>query len=296
MTTDNEYITKRREKVKLLRELNVDPYTNTFRPSSSVKEIVDKYKGQDNSNFESDNVNYKVAGRVVAIRSFGKSAFIKILDNQIKFQIFISNDSAGKEKMDFFKKFVDIGDFVGIVGPCFFTKTNELSIEAQELIVLTKSLNTLPEKWHGLTNIETRYRQRYVDLISNESVKDVFILRSKIISQIRDFMNSKKFIEVETPLKTHHNTLDMDLILRIAPELYLKRLIIGGIEKVFEIGRNFRNEGISTQHNPEFTMIEFYQAYSDYLEMMNFIEELISDCVSLVSNNQQINYQNKIKG
>ena len=307
MTTDNEYITKRREKVKLLRELNVDPYTNTFRPSSSVKEIVDKYKGQDNTNFESDNVNYKVAGRVVAIRSFGKSAFIKILDNQIKFQIFISNDSAGKEKMDFFKKFVDIGDFVGIVGPCFFTKTNELSIEAQELIVLTKSLNTLPEKWHGLTNIETRYRQRYVDLISNESVKDVFILRSKIISQIRDFMNSKKFIEVETPLlhnvaggaaakpfKTHHNTLDMDLILRIAPELYLKRLIIGGIEKVFEIGRNFRNEGISTQHNPEFTMIEFYQAYSDYLEMMNFIEELISDCVSLVSNNQQINYQNNV--
>ena len=307
MTIDNEYIEKRREKVKLLRDLKIDPYTNIFRPTVTVKEINDKYKNQDKSSFKSDNINYNIAGRVVAIRSFGKSAFIKIIDNQNKFQIFISNDSAGKEKMDFFKKFVDIGDFIGIVGPCFFTKTNELSIEANDLIMLTKSLNSLPEKWHGLTNVETRYRQRYVDLIANESVKEIFLLRSKIINQIRNFMSSKDFTEVETPLlhnvaggaaakpfRTHHNTLDMELILRIAPELYLKRLVIGGIEKVFEIGRNFRNEGISTQHNPEFTMIEFYQAYSDYQEMMNFIEELILDCVKLISKNKKINYQDNV--
>ncbi|MEE2974940.1 MAG: lysine--tRNA ligase [Thermodesulfobacteriota bacterium] len=307
MTIDNEYIEKRREKVKLLRELKIDPYTNIFRPTVTVKEINDKYKNQDKSSFKSDNINYNIAGRVVAIRSFGKSAFIKIIDNQNKFQIFISNDTAGKEKMDFFKKFVDIGDFIGIVGPCFFTKTNELSIEANDLIMLTKSLNSLPEKWHGLTNVETRYRQRYVDLIANESVKEIFLLRSKIINQIRNFMSSKDFTEVETPLlhnvaggaaakpfRTHHNTLDMELILRIAPELYLKRLVIGGIEKVFEIGRNFRNEGISTQHNPEFTMIELYQAYSDYQEMMNFIEELILDCVKLISKNKKINYQDNV--
>ena len=307
MTIDNEYIEKRREKVKLLRELKIDPYTNIFRPTVTVKEINDKYKTQDKSSFKSDNINYNIAGRVVAIRSFGKSAFIKIIDNQNKFQIFISNDTAGKEKMDFFKKFVDIGDFIGIVGPCFFTKTNELSIEANDLIMLTKSLNSLPEKWHGLTNVETRYRQRYVDLIANESVKEIFLLRSKIINQIRNFMSSKDFTEVETPLlhnvaggaaakpfRTHHNTLDMELILRIAPELYLKRLVIGGIEKVFEIGRNFRNEGISTQHNPEFTMIELYQAYSDYQEMMNFIEELILDCVKLISKNKKINYQDNV--
>tara|TARA_Y100001936_G_C16094023_1_gene689812 strand:- start:5192 stop:6661 length:1470 start_codon:yes stop_codon:yes gene_type:complete len=307
MTIDNEYIEKRREKVKLLRELKIDPYTNIFRPTVTVKEINDKYKNQDKSSFKSDNINYNIAGRVVAIRSFGKSAFIKIIDNQNKFQIFISNDTAGKEKMDFFKKFVDIGDFIGIVGPCFFTKTNELSIEANDLIMLTKSLNSLPEKWHGLTNVETRYRQRYLDLIANESVKEIFLLRSKIINQIRNFMSSKDFTEVETPLlhnvaggaaakpfRTHHNTLDMELILRIAPELYLKRLVIGGIEKVFEIGRNFRNEGISTQHNPEFTMIELYQAYSDYQEMMNFIEELILDCVKLISKNKKINYQDNV--
>ena len=307
MTIDNEYIEKRREKVKLLRELKIDPYTNIFRPTVTVKEINDKYKNQDKSSFKSDNINYNIAGRVLAIRSFGKSAFIKIIDNQNKFQIFISNDTAGKEKMDFFKKFVDIGDFIGIVGPCFFTKTNELSIEANDLIMLTKSLNSLPEKWHGLTNVETRYRQRYLDLIANESVKEIFLLRSKIINQIRNFMSSKDFTEVETPLlhnvaggaaakpfRTHHNTLDMELILRIAPELYLKRLVIGGIEKVFEIGRNFRNEGISTQHNPEFTMIELYQAYSDYQEMMNFIEELILDCVKLISKNKKINYQDNV--
>ncbi|MFL2630164.1 MAG: lysine--tRNA ligase, partial [Thermodesulfobacteriota bacterium] len=261
----------------------------------------------DNSNFEKDEIVYKVAGRITAIRSFGKSAFIRIVDNMVKFQIFISNNSVGKEKMDFFKKFYDIGDFIGIEGSCFFTKTNELSIEAIDIEMLTKSLNTLPEKWHGLSNVETRYRQRYIDLIANDDVKKIFLSRSKIISSIREFLIDKNFLEVETPILhslaggaaarpfvTHHNTLDMDLKLRIAPELYLKRLVVGGMEKVFEIGRNFRNEGISTQHNPEFTMIEMYQAYSNYFDMMTLVESLIMNCFSLFSENDQLSYQGNV--
>ena len=175
MTVENEYLEKRRKKILQLREEGINPYNNTFVPSHSHNEIVDKYKDFDNSNFTSDNFMYKIAGRVIAIRSFGKSAFIKTIDNITKFQIFISNDSVGKEKMDFFKKFIDIGDFIGVEGKCFFTKTNELSLEANDITIITKSLNTLPEKWHGLTNIETRYRQRYVDLISSDKVKEIFL-------------------------------------------------------------------------------------------------------------------------
>lgn len=306
MSTDNEYIEKRKEKIKALRELGIDPFSNNFNRTDSVGDIVIKYSGESPSSFELDNVNYKIAGRVKAIRSFGKSAFIKILDNMKVIQIFISNNSAGKEKMDFFKKYVDVGDFIGVEGHCFYTRTEELSIEAKDIEILTKSINTLPEKWHGLTNVETRYRQRYVDLIANDNVKEIFLSRSKIISEIRSFLIEKDFLEVETPIlhtvaggaaarpfKTHHNTLDMDLTLRIAPELHLKRLVVGGMEKVFEIGRNFRNEGISTQHNPEFTMIELYEAYSDYEMMMQRLEELVMKCVNLFSENGKIIYQEK---
>jgi len=306
MSTDNEYIEKRKEKIKALRELGIDPFSNNFNRTDSVGDIVIKYSGESPSSFELDNVNYKIAGRVKAIRSFGKSAFIKILDNMKVIQIFISNNSAGKEKMDFFKKYVDVGDFIGVEGHCFYTRTEELSIEAKDIEILTKSINTLPEKWHGLTNVETRYRQRYVDLIANDNVKEIFLSRSKIISEIRSFLIEKDFLEVETPIlhtvaggaaarpfKTHHNTLDMDLTLRIAPELHLKRLVVGGMEKVFEIGRNFRNEGISTQHNPEFTMIELYEAYSDYEMMMQRLEELVMKCVNLFSEDGKIIYQEK---
>ena len=306
MSTDNEYIEKRKEKIKALRELGIDPFSNTFNRTDCVGDIVLKYSGESPSSFELDNVNYKIAGRVKAIRSFGKSAFIKILDNMKGIQIFISNNSAGKEKMDFFKKYVDVGDFIGVEGHCFYTRTEELSIEAKDIEILTKSINTLPEKWHGLTNVETRYRHRYVDLIANDNVKEIFLSRSKIISEIRSFLIQKDFLEVETPIlhtvaggaaarpfKTHHNTLDMDLTLRIAPELHLKRLVVGGMEKVFEIGRNFRNEGISTQHNPEFTMIELYEAYSDYERMMERVEELVMKCVDLFSEEGKIIYQEK---
>ena len=307
MTVENEYLEKRKGKIAKMREMGLDPFSNTFVPSHPCSYIVNKYINNDNSNFEKDEIVYKVAGRITAIRSFGKSAFIRIVDNMVKFQIFISNNSVGKEKMDFFKKFYDIGDFIGIEGSCFFTKTNELSIEAIDIEMLTKSMNTLPEKWHGLSNVETRYRQRYVDLIANDDVKKIFLSRSKIISSIREFLIDKNFLEVETPILhslaggaaarpfvTHHNTLDMDLKLRIAPELYLKRLVVGGMEKVFEIGRNFRNEGISTQHNPEFTMIEMYQAYSNYFDMMTLVESLIMNCVSLFSENAQLSYQGNV--
>ena len=306
MSIDNEYIEKRKEKIRLLRELGLDPFSNQFSRTNDVKDILVKYKDISPESFQPDNINYRISGRVIAIRSFGKSAFIKIVDNMERIQIFISNNSAGKEKMDFFKKFVDVGDFIGIEGHCFFTKTQELSIEAKDIEILTKSINTLPEKWHGLTNVETRYRQRYVDLISNDEVKQIFLQRSQIVNNIRNFLVNKGFLEVETPIlhtvaggaaakpfKTYHNTLDMDLILRIAPELHLKRLVVGGMEKVFEIGRNFRNEGISTQHNPEFTMIELYEAYSNYESMMNMIEELVSSCVDLYSNDRKIVYQEK---
>ena len=306
MSSDNQYIEKRKEKINQLRDLGIDPYSNKFIKTDMVEDILKKYSQESPKSFELDNINYKIAGRVTAIRSFGKSAFVKIIDNMKRIQIFISNDSVGKEKMNFFKKFIDVGDFIGVEGHCFFTKTEELSIEAKDIEILTKSINILPEKWHGLTNVETRYRQRYVDLIANDNVKEIFISRSKIIAQIRNFLIEKKFLEVETPIlhtvaggaaarpfSTHHNTLDMDLTLRIAPELHLKRLVVGGIEKVFEIGRNFRNEGISTQHNPEFTMIELYEAYSDYNIMMDLVEELVLDCVKLFSDNNKIIYQEK---
>lgn len=306
MSSDNQYIEKRKEKIKLLRENGIDPFSNNFIKTHDVEFIIEKYSSESPSTFKLDNLNYKIAGRITAIRSFGKSAFIKVVDNMKKIQIFISNDSAGKEKMTFFKKFIDVGDFIGVEGHCFFTKTEELSIEAKDIQILTKSINTLPEKWHGLTNVETRYRQRYVDLIANENVKEIFISRSNIVSQIRNFLISKNFLEVETPIlhtvaggaaarpfETHHNTLDMDLTLRIAPELHLKRLVVGGMEKVFEIGRNFRNEGISTQHNPEFTMIELYEAYSNYISMMTLIEELVLSCVNLFSKNKKIIYQGR---
>jgi lysyl-tRNA synthetase class 2 len=291
-------------KVEELIDLNINPYPNDFKPSSLASELIEKYLDVDGDELKSLQTEFSVAGRVISIRDFGKSAFFHVKDRSAKIQCFVQKNQIGDDKIKFFKKFIDIGDFIGVTGKLFKTKTGELTLNSTDFVIITKSLRTLPEKWHGLKDVELRYRQRYLDLISNDDVKQIFLNRSKIIKLIRSFMDSHDYIEVETPIlhpiaggaaakpfKTYHNALDMELFLRIAPELYLKRLVVGGIEKVYEIGRTFRNEGISTQHNPEFTMIEFYHSYSTYMDLMDFIEQLIIHVTAEVISSLQFEYQ-----
>jgi len=236
-------------------------------------------------------------------RDFGKASFVHIKDQSGSIQVYIRKDKLGDDKFEVFKC-VDIGDFVGVKGPLFRTRTGELTVLAEDLSLLTKAVRPLPEKWHGLTDRELRYRQRYLDLIANDWVKETFILRSKIIQTIREFFVERRFLEVETPMmqaipggatarpfKTHHNALGMDLYLRVAPELYLKRLLVGGLERVFEINRNFRNEGIDLRHNPEFTMLEFYMAYATYEDLMELTESLIVHLVEEIRETSTIEYQ-----
>ncbi|MFV2081997.1 MAG: lysine--tRNA ligase, partial [bacterium] len=265
----------RREKVRQIRDLGLNPYVTGYQRKQVARDIHRDMEGKSPQQIESTQNTYVLAGRVMAIRSFGKAAFIHIEDSSGRVQIFIKKDELGDEVFEEFKQW-DIGDIIGVTGTVFVTKTGELTILASEIVLLTKSVRPLPEKWHGLKDVEIRYRQRYVDLIANPEVREVFRTRSNLIASIREYLDENGFMEVETPMmqpvpggavarpfKTHHNTLDMDLYLRIAPELYLKRLVIGGFERVYELNRNFRNEGISTMHNPEFTMLEFYMAYAD---------------------------------
>jgi lysyl-tRNA synthetase class 2 len=283
----NDILLQRRAKVDEFREQGINPFANDFSVSHNAAEVKVAHDGHDAAALEDCEQRYALAGRIMARRDFGKAAFIQIQDRTGRLQIFVRRDEVGDETFAIFRK-LDIGDIVGVSGRMFRTKTNELSLRAESLRLLTKSLQVLPEKWHGLTDVETRYRQRYLDMIVNPQVRDTFQKRSRIVSLIRDYMVQNDFLEVETPMMqpvaggatakpfvTHHNTLKMDLFLRIAPELYLKRLVVGGFERVFEINRNFRNEGISIQHNPEFTMIEFYQAYATYHTLMDFTENLI---------------------
>jgi lysyl-tRNA synthetase class 2 len=288
MEDTNELIEQRRKKLGELKEMGVEPFGKaSFDPEDKAGELVSRYGNTKKEELDSLAVECSVSGRIAALRDFGKAAFAHIQDASGKIQAYFKKDIL-KEKWDVFRKF-DIGDIVGIKGRLFRTKTNELTIEVYDFEFLTKSLRPLPEKWHGLKDIETRYRQRYVDLIVNPPVKETFKKRSSIIKAIRDFLESRGFIEVETPMMqpipggatarpfvTHHNALGVDLYLRIAPELYLKRLLVGGYERVYELNRNFRNEGISIKHNPEFSMLEFYIAYKDYKFLMPFTEELIS--------------------
>jgi lysyl-tRNA synthetase class 2 len=271
-------------KLKKLEKLGCQPYSNDFTPThdiSQVRKFFEEHPHDQKSIF-------KIAGRMISLRSFGKAAFFDLTDRTAKLQIYLRKDKIGKEQFEIFK-LLDIGDIVGITGSLFKTKTGELTLLAQKIKLLSKSLRPLPEKWHGLKDIEIRYRQRYLDLISRPQTKIIFEIRALILNTIRNFLNSQGFIEVETPMMqtipggaaarpfiTHHNALNLDLYLRIAPELYLKRLVIGGLERVYEIGRVFRNEGISTQHNPEFTMLELYQAYTTYKELMELLEEMIT--------------------
>jgi len=275
---------QRRRKVDTLWEAGINPYPNDFRQQHTSADIIRAYG--DKEQIEAGDDIFVVAGRILARRSFGKAAFIQLQDRKGRLQLYVKKDEIGEEAFIAFETF-DIGDIIGVEGFPFRTKTGELSLHVKKIRLLVKSLHPLPEKFHGLTDVETRYRQRYVDLIVNPEAREIFIKRSRIINLIRAFMAARDFLEVETPMMqqipggatakpfiTHHNALDMQLFLRIAPELYLKRLVVGGMERVFEINRNFRNEGISIRHNPEFTMMEFYQAYATYEDLMDFTEEL----------------------
>jgi len=293
----NEILKVRREKLAELIENGKNPYEITkFDRQHSTKQIIDNY-----NEFEGKIV--VVAGRLMSKRGMGKASFCDLADRDGKIQLYIRKDEVGDETYAEVKK-IDIGDIVGISGEVFTTHKGEISIKVQSLQLLTKSLQPLPEKYHGLKDPDLRYRQRYVDLIVNPEVKDTFVKRSKIISSIRNYLNSKDFLEVDTPILntisggatarpfiTHHNTLDLDMYLRIAPELYLKRLIVGGMEKVYELGRMFRNEGMDTKHNPEFSMIEIYQAYANYEDMMNLTENLICHVAKEVLGTTEVTYQ-----
>ncbi|HKL48403.1 MAG TPA: lysine--tRNA ligase [Desulfuromonadales bacterium] len=287
MEEQNELWQQRLAKLDELREQGFNPYANDFPVLHTAADVRAAHENDDKTTLENREERYILGGRIMARRDFGKAAFIQLQDRTGRLQVYVGRDNIGEEAFAAFRKF-DIGDIVGIAGRPFRTKTDELSLRADELRLLTKSMRPLPEKWHGLTDVETRYRQRYLDLTVNPEVRDIFRKRSRIIRLIREFMEQRDFLEVETPMMqpiaggatakpfvTHHNTLKMDLFLRIAPELYLKRLVVGGFERVFEINRNFRNEGISIQHNPEFTMMEFYQAYATYEDLMDLTEELI---------------------
>ncbi|MBT0654239.1 lysine--tRNA ligase [Geomobilimonas luticola] len=281
----SELLLQRRRKLDAMWEAGINPFPNDFKPSHTSRDLADAYGHV--TDIEDNPATFTVAGRIIARRSFGKAAFVQLQDRKGRMQLYVKKDSVGDEAFERFETF-DIGDIVGAMGKPFRTKTGELSLHASEMRLLTKSLLPLPEKFHGLTDVETRYRQRYVDLIVNPEVREVFIKRSRVINLIRAFMTGRDFLEVETPMMqqipggatarpfvTHHNALDMELFLRIAPELYLKRLVVGGFERVFEINRNFRNEGISVRHNPEFTMMEFYQAYATFEDLMDLTEELL---------------------
>ncbi|MCZ6527764.1 MAG: lysine--tRNA ligase [Candidatus Dadabacteria bacterium] len=299
----NEQFEQRRAKLDELKDSGINPFANDFKPTHLATDLISKYGELSEEELKNIPDEFSLAGRVMSIRDFGKSLFFHISDRSGKIQGYIKKDVVGDDEHKAFKKFVDLGDFIGIKGNLFKTRTGELTLNVTEYKFLTKSLHPLPEKWHGLKDVEIRYRQRYLDLISNPDIKEIFLTRSKIINLIRRFLEERDFVEVETPIlhpiaggaaarpfETHHNALDMDFVLRIAPELYLKRLVVGGIERVYEIGRTFRNEGVSTQHNPEFTMMELYQAYATYEDLMDLTEELICHISHEIKNTLQFEY------
>ncbi|BBD07052.1 lysyl-tRNA synthetase [Desulfovibrio ferrophilus] len=299
----NEVMKNRVGKACTLLDADIPLFPNDFRQEAHIVDIVDKYDAVDGDELEGMDLSFSLAGRIVSHRSFGKVTFFHLQDVSGKMQVYAARDDLGTEAYQVFKKY-DIGDIVGVTGGLFRTKTGELTVKVSDVRLLTKSMRPLPEKYHGLKDVETRYRQRYVDLIVTERTKDIFIKRTKIVREFRRFMESRGFMEVETPMmqpiaggatarpfETHHNALDIKLYMRIAPELYLKRLIVGGFERVFEINRNFRNEGTSTQHNPEFTMCEFYWAYATFEDLMDLTEELFAHVAQEVCGSTVVPYQ-----
>jgi len=283
---EKELIEQRIRKLEALRSLGIEPYAYKYERTHTCRDILEGYE-----ELSSSGRVVRVAGRlVVSKREMGKTIFSHIQDGSGRVQIYLRRDDIGDWSFGLFRKMVDVGDFIGVSGTVFKTRTGEITVKVEGWEMLCKSLRPLPEKWHGLRDVEARYRQRYLDLIVNPEVREIFVVRSKVINAIRDFLEERGFIEVETPMMhpipgganarpfaTYHNALEMKLFLRIAPELYLKKLLIGGFEKVYEINRNFRNEGISRKHNPEFTMLELYQAYADYEDMMRLVEEMIAE-------------------
>jgi len=307
MTDDeNRLITQRREKLTQIRERG-NAFPNDFKRNVIAGELHAEYGEKDAGELEDLAIRVKVAGRMMSRRIMGKASFIHIQDMSGQIQVFVQRDLLPDGYYNnHFKRELDVGDIVGVEGQLFKTRTGELSVRCDEFRLLTKSLRPLPEKFHGLTDQEQRYRQRYLDLIMNESSKKTFHVRTRIIQSMRNYLNDKSFLEVETPMMqaipggatarpfmTHHNALDMQLFLRIAPELYLKRLVVGGFERVYEINRNFRNEGLSSRHNPEFTMVEFYQAYADYHDLMDLTEDMLRVMAREVLGTTSIDYQNE---
>lgn len=303
---ENKLIAQRREKLTAMREKG-NAFPNDFRRDTLAEECHIEYDSKTKEELEELAVTVKVAGRMMAKRLMGKASFTQLQDMSGRIQLFLQRDALPEGVYnDGFKKW-DVGDIIGAEGVLFKTKTNELSVKVTNIKLLTKALRPLPEKFHGLSDQETRYRQRYVDLVMNQEVRKTFQLRSKIISYTRRFFEDRGFMDVETPMlqaipggatarpfETHHNALDMPMFMRIAPELYLKRLVVGGFEKVFEINRNFRNEGVSTRHNPEFTMLEFYQSYADYNDLMDITEALLHGLAKDVIGKSEIEYQGEV--
>jgi lysyl-tRNA synthetase class 2 len=293
---------QRKKKLSEIAAQGRIPYPHKYDATITASEISEKYASRTAEELQSDAVQVRVAGRIVALRPHGKAGFAHILGQGQRLQIYVKLDVVGPEFFELFRS-LDLGDIVGVSGRLFRTKTNELTVWVETIELLTKALLPLPEKWHGLADVDLRYRHRYLDLIANEGVREIFVKRARIIVEMRRFFDSRGFIEVETPMMhpiaggatarpfvTHHNTFDMNLYLRIAPELYLKRLIVGGLDRVYEINRNFRNEGIDALHNPEFTMLEFYQAYADFRELMDLTESLISVLAEAICGSKKIPY------
>jgi lysyl-tRNA synthetase, class II len=293
---------QRQKKLEQIRALGIEPFPREFRWTDTPAALTERFHETPAAELEASKREVRVAGRLVSYRLMGKAGFAHIQGSGKRIQVYVRKDVVGEQGFSLFH-LLDLGDSIGVRGHLFRTKTNELSIWVEELTLLSKALLPLPEKWHGLTDIELRYRQRYLDLIANEKSREVFATRARIVQELRRFFDARDYVEVETPMMhpipggaaarpfvTHHNTLDIDLYLRIAPELYLKRLIVGGFDRVYEINRNFRNEGISTQHNPEFTMLEFYEAYSNYRDLMDMNEKLFAELAQRITGSRVVKY------
>ncbi len=302
MPQENELLAQRRANLEALAQLGIDLYPHEFDRTATISQLVTAHGAKAKEELEASRIDTTTSGRILAIRSFGKANFLVLSDGRARLQVYIRQDSMSARDFQVYK-LLDLGDFVGVSGHLFRTKTNEFTIWASSVTFLAKCLVPLPEKWHGLQDIEIRYRQRYLDLIVTPETTRVFEARSRTLAAIREFLDARRYLEVETPMMqpiaggalarpfvTHHHALDMRLYLRVAPELYLKRLLVGGMERVYEINRNFRNEGISTQHNPEFTMLEFYQAYSNYLELMTMTEAMLSEVARTVTGGEDVKY------